>query len=91
MQRIPDDESATAQPANHALAEKFVRRDGVRWNKPIWPVALCFRIVIQIAERNRWSMASTLADPIQIMATTSHLDPKAVHAGIHTVYNVSIS
>lgn len=27
----------------------------------------------------RWSMAPALADPVQIMATINHLDPKAVH------------
>ncbi|WP_293005914.1 SCO family protein [Nitrosomonas sp.] len=36
------------------------------------------------AERNRWSMAPTLADPMQIMATINHLDPKAVHTGMHS-------
>jgi len=34
-------------------------------------------------ERNRWSMAPTLADPAQIMATINHLDPKAVHTSVH--------
>lgn len=36
--------------------------------------------------RKRWSMAPTLADPTQIMATINHLDPKIVHTsqGIHT-------
>ena len=28
---------------------------------------------------NRWSMAPALAEPLQIMATINHLDPKAVH------------
>ena len=28
---------------------------------------------------NRWSMAPSLADPQQIMATINHLDPKVVH------------
>jgi len=28
---------------------------------------------------NRWSMAPTLSDPQQIMATINHLDPKTVH------------
>jgi protein SCO1 len=31
------------------------------------------------AALNRWSMAPSLADPYQIMATINHLDPKAVH------------
>jgi len=36
-------------------------------------------------ERKRWSMAPALSDPIQIMATINHLDPKVVHtAEAHT-------
>ncbi len=31
---------------------------------------------------NRWSMAPSLAEPQQIMATINHLDPKAVHTHI---------
>lgn len=31
------------------------------------------------ATLNRWTMAPSLADPEQIMATINHLDPKAIH------------
>ena len=31
---------------------------------------------------NRWSMAPSLAEPRQIMATINHLDPKAIHTHI---------
>lgn len=31
---------------------------------------------------NRWSMAPSLAEPQQIMATINHLDPKAIHTHI---------
>ncbi|WP_293005926.1 SCO family protein [Nitrosomonas sp.] len=34
------------------------------------------RLLKQYAERNRWSMAPTLADPMQIMATINHLDSR---------------
>lgn len=35
---------------------------------------------------NRWSMAASLSDPQQIMATINHLDPKTVHTfqGAHS-------
>lgn len=32
---------------------------------------------------NRWSMAPALAEPLQIMATINHLDPKSVHTHEH--------
>ena len=31
---------------------------------------------------NRWSMAASLSEPEQIMATINHLDPKVVHYAI---------
>jgi len=37
------------------------------------------------AALNRWSMAPSLADPAQIMATINHLDPKAIHT-FHSNY-----
>ncbi|PSJ16589.1 SCO family protein [Nitrosomonas supralitoralis] len=39
-------------------------------------------------ERNRWSMAPTLADPEQIMSTINHLDPKAVHTYVNTLQSM---